>query len=508
MQTATVWPVPSGYIAVTSGRQSAQQLATTQTAEGNPMIARLRQTVIANATIVLLERQDTPTFESPNAPPLGDLPPRTVVRLRLHPAPGSSIVVEVWLPDAARWNGRLLALGNGGAAGGINTRGLAEASYGGYVVATTDLGTAPNAASGNANPEVWRDFGHRATHLMTVAAKQLIRAAYGRDAEFAYFVGGSTGGQQAMQEAQRHPEDYDGIVARVPAHCRAPLHAYFLWNHQILARCPFSEAQKKQVIAAANTHAEARETAQTAGRVVSDPRCTPADVEAVIALARANDSTLGEAHAEALRKLFDGPRHALTGERIFGGVPLGSSWDNAVGNLYLFDWALGAGQDPLRLDFAADIDRYLAALGPDLNAEDDDLSRFRDRSGRLLMVSGSADACVPYHATLDYYERVCARVGSLEATAEFCRFFIVPGMGHGADGPGITHLPDLLAAVVAWREQGVAPGPLHCRREIAGATEMELSVPPYPARLDGSVGPRGGVERVAERFRSRVKNCP
>lgn len=480
-------------------------LAVVHAAEVTTMLDSLRQTAIDNAIITVLERQEESTLETPNAPPLHKLPPRTVVRLELRPAPGSCIAVEVWLPDAARWNGRLLGLGNGGAAGQIHVRSLAEASYAGYVVVTTDMGTARGALSGDGNPEVWKDFGHRATHLMTVAAKRLLRAAYGRDAEFAYFVGGSTGGQQAMQEAQRHPEDYDGIVARVPAHCRAPLHAYFLWNHQILTRCPFTDAQKRAVIAAANVHMAGREVAQTAGRVVSDPRCTPADIAAVIALARANEPSLSDAHADALRKLFDGPRHAITGERIFGGVPLGSSWDNAVGNLYLLNWVFGAGQDMMQLDFGADIDRYLAALGPELNAENADLSRFRDRGGRLLMVSGSADACVPYHATLDYVERLCESAGSLDAVATFCRFYVVPGMGHGADGPGITQLPDLLAAVVAWRERGSAPEALRCRRVIAGVAEMDLSVPPYPARLDGSVGPRGGVERVAERFRQPAR---
>ncbi|MBN8525601.1 MAG: tannase/feruloyl esterase family alpha/beta hydrolase, partial [Planctomycetes bacterium] len=404
-------------------------------AEGNPMLASLRDLVIPDATITRLERQESDTLELANEAPRRGLPPRTVVRLELRPAQGSRIVVEVWLPDPERWNGRFLGLGNGGAAGHINPGALADACRGGHAVAHTDMGTFPDSSSGNGNPEVWRDFGHRATHLMTTAGKALVRAAYGRDPSFSYFVGGSTGGQQAMQEAQRHPDDYDGIVARVPAHCRAPLHAYFLWNHQILARRPFTPAQQQAVVAAANEHMAPREIAATAGRMVSDPRATPADIAAVIALARQRDPSLTDAHAEALRKLFDGPRHALTGERIFDGVPLGSSWDNATGNLYLFHWVFGPRQNLLQLDFAADIERYLAALGPDLNAEDDDLSRFRARGGRLLVVSGTADACVPYHATLDWYERLCERAGSPQAAAEFCRFYLVPGMGHGADGP-------------------------------------------------------------------------
>ncbi len=120
----------------------------------------------------------------------------------------------------------------------INPPSLAGAAQGGYAAATTDMGTAPDADSGVGNREVWRDFGYRATHLMTVVAKEAVRAYYGRGPEFSYFNGGSTGGQQAMQEAQRYPEDYDASWPTSPPHCRAPLHAYFLWNDQIFAKCP------------------------------------------------------------------------------------------------------------------------------------------------------------------------------------------------------------------------------------------------------------------------------
>jgi feruloyl esterase len=473
-------------------------LAAAPAAEGPHTIEAIRRCALEHATITQLERQESETLETPNQPPMKGLPPRTVVRLTLRPEQGSNIVVAVWLPDAARWNGRLLGLGNGGAAGGISVRTPVGRAAGGYAVVTTDMGTAPNPASGNGNSAVWRDFGHRATHLMTVAAKTIVRAAYGRDAERCYFVGSSTGGQQALQEAQRHPEDYDGIVANVPAHCRAPLHAYFLWNHQILARTPFTEAQQKAVITAANQHFAEREPPATAGRMVSDPRCTPADIAAVIARARSADPSISDTQAEALRQLFDGPRHAVTGERIFNGVPLGSSWNNARGHLYLFHWVFGAQQDLLKLDWNADVDRYLAALGPDLNAEDDDLGRFRARGGRLLMVSGSADPIVPYHATLDYYERLVERTGSLAAVQEFCRFYLIPGMGHGSEGPGVNTMPDLLALVVDWREKGVAPQALRARRMVEGKTELDLQIQPYPGSADG---PRGGVERIAERFR-------
>lgn len=433
----------------------------------------------------------------------------SIVKLVLNPAKGSNINVEVWLPDAEQWNGRFLGLGNGGAAGKINSGALAGQSAAGYAVATTDMGTAPNSDSGIGNPEVWKDFGYRATHLMTVVGKQLVRAHYGKGPEYSYFSGGSTGGQQALQEAQRYPEDYDGIAAAVAAHCRTPLHAYFLWNDQILKACPISKTQDESVIAAANEYMASREIPLAAGKFVSDPRCNAEDIEAVIALARKKDATLTDEHAAALRKLFDGPRHAVTGERIFNGVPLGSSIAASHGHLYLFQWVFVKDKKMEDINFGADIDTYTAKLAPYLNAENADLSAFQKRGGKLVMTLGTADSVVPYHASIDYYERVVERLGGLDQVQAFFRFYVVPGLAHGG-GPGINQPPNLLEAVRAWREKGTAPVALQGRHFENGKSLWEMPVYPYPTRtgwnaaaskFEPEEGRRGGVDKIAERFR-------
>jgi feruloyl esterase len=461
----------------------------------NERLAALRELKIEATTITQVERDPSGT--------------RTIVKLVLNPAKGSNINVEVWLPDAEKWNARFLGLGNGGAAGKINPAALASTSAAGYAVATTDMGTAPNPDSGVGNREVWKDFGFRATHLMTVAGKQIVRAYYGKEPELSYFSGGSTGGQQALQEAQRYPEDYDGIAAAVAAHCRTPLHAYFLWNDQILKKCPFTQEQDASVIAAANEYMAAREIPSVAGKFVSDPRCTAQDIDAVIALARKKDATLTDAHADALRQLFDGPQHAVTGERIFNGLPLGSSITSAHGHLYLFKWVFGADKPLEDINFGADIDTYTAALAPYLNAENPDLSAFEKRGGKLIMTLGTADSVVPYHASLDYYERVIEHFGGLEKVQAFYRFYLVPGLAHGG-GPGINQPPNLLEAVRAWRESGTAPFALTGRHVENGQSTWEMPIYPYPTRTGWNAatssfqpmeGPRGGVERVAARFR-------
>ncbi|MGN6726835.1 MAG: tannase/feruloyl esterase family alpha/beta hydrolase, partial [Tepidisphaeraceae bacterium] len=384
----------------------------------------------------------------------------------------------------------------------------AWALHGAYAVVTTDLGTAPNADSGIDNPEVWKDFGFRATHQMTLVGKQIIKVFYGQAQQYAYFNGSSTGGQQALQTAQRYPDDYDGIVAAIPAHCRTPLHAYFLWNYQILHACPFTPAQQQQVIEAGIAHMADRENPITAGKIVSDPRCGQKDIEAVIALAIQKDSTLTPAHADALRKLFDGPRSSGTGARIFNGLPIGSSFHGASDNLYLFKWVFGRNVDLMTLDFAKDIDTYTAALGPYLNAENPDLSAFKKRGGKLIMTSGSADPVVPFHGTLDYYERVIAHFGSIDDVTPFFRYYIIPGMAHGG-GPGINQPPDMLQVVRNWREQCTIPDPLQGQRVADGKVEWQLPLYAYPtqAHWDAAAntfvpidGPRGGVEPVAAQF--------
>jgi feruloyl esterase len=252
-----------------------------------------------------------------------------------------------------------------------------------------------------------------------------------------------------------------------------------------------------------------REIPPVAGKFISDPRCDGKDIEAVIALALQKDPTLTKEHAEALRKLFDGPRHAVTGERIFNGIPLGSSISAAHGNLYLFKWVFGADKKLEDINFGADIDAYTAALGPYLNAENPDLRPFEKRGGKMIMTVGSADSVVPYHATVDYYERVIERFGGLEKVQSFFKFYIIPGMSHGG-GPGINQPPSLIEAVRNWREQGVAPGALQGRRVVDGKKEFEMLLYPYPMKTGWDAatssfksveGPRGGVDRVADRFR-------
>lgn len=419
-------------------------------------------------------------YANPDGNPV-EAPAGTVfAELSLSPAPGSCVRVEVALPPPERWDGRLVGIGNGGGGGWLPSKELGAHLRRGRATTTTDLGTKRDPArAGIGNPEVWRDFGHRATHLAMRAGRALAAAAYGRTPRFVYFLGGSTGGQQALSLAQRHPEDCDAILSAVPANARVALHAYFLWNWQALHRADgsllFAQAQEKawqEAALAAFAPEEPLERAR--GRFASDPRWTPSRLEAALRGAARRDPSLSPAHLDALRRLAEGPRHALTGRRIHGGLPPGGPFAPSCGNLYLFNWVFGADFDPAQFDFGADFDRYAAALAPDLDAESADLDAFRARGGKLLVYSGTSDSCVPWHATAAWYGRVAARYG-LDATRDFCRYYLLPGREH-MGGPGVQTIRDEFALLSRWREKGVGTEPVgHGMVPPA----FDLPLPPY-----------------------------
>ena len=182
-------------------------------------------------------------FVPPVGKPLTGLPAFCRVTATLKPSADSDIRVEIWMPQSG-WNERFEGTGNGGFAGIINYSALAEGLRRGYAVANTDMGMATppgETASIFVNrPERWTDWGYRATHEMTLFAKQMVRAYYERDAKHSYFVGCSTGGEQALMESQRYPDDYDGIVGGAPAHNRTGVHVSILWNFAVNEKTPAS----------------------------------------------------------------------------------------------------------------------------------------------------------------------------------------------------------------------------------------------------------------------------
>src|SRR5262245_46788575 len=164
----------------------------------------------------------------PATNPYADVPAFCRVTATLTPSADSDIKMELWMPVSG-WNGKYQTGGNGGYAGNIAQNGLAAAVKRGYAMAITDTGHTGGAASMVGHPEKMIDFGHRALHETTVKGKALVAAFYGNGPKYSYFNACSTGGRQALMEASKYPDDFNGIVAGDPAVWTSHQAAQQLW---------------------------------------------------------------------------------------------------------------------------------------------------------------------------------------------------------------------------------------------------------------------------------------
>jgi hypothetical protein len=207
-------------------------------APGGPLIAasgsceRLSSLKLPDTTIATAETVAAGAFKPSTAgePAEGrgfrSVPAFCRVAAAIAPTSDSDIKVEVWLPVAG-WNGKFQAVGNGGWAGTISYAAMGRALEAGYATASTDTGhTGANGAFALDHPEKLVDYAHRAVHEMTVKAKAIVDAFYGSAPKQSYWNGCSTGGRQALMEAQRYPADYDGIIAGAAANPKTHLDAW------------------------------------------------------------------------------------------------------------------------------------------------------------------------------------------------------------------------------------------------------------------------------------------
>src|SRR5688500_18393471 len=148
------------------------------------------------------------------------LPAHCRVALTIKPTPNSDIKFEIWLPLAG-WNGKFLAVGNGAWGGSIQYAALGDSLKRGYAAASTDTGhTGTDASFAMVHRDKLIDFGYRTGDETAVQGKATVKAVYGHAPRLSYFNGCSGGGRQAFMEAQRYPEDFDGILAGAPGYNR------------------------------------------------------------------------------------------------------------------------------------------------------------------------------------------------------------------------------------------------------------------------------------------------
>ena len=463
----------------------------------------------------------------PNATPwlIGDpsfykmIPAFCRVVVEATPSADSSIKIEVWMPEngqnGAGWNGKLQGQGNGGFAGEIGYHQLGAAVNQGYATVGTDTGHAgggTDASWAMGHPEKVTDFGYRGIHEMTRVAKEVVKAFYGKEPQHSYFAGCSNGGRQALMEAQRFPEDYDGILAGAPANFWTHLLTKALADAQATTLDPASyiPASKLPAIASAvNAACDAQDG--VADGIVNDPRKCHFDPASMLCEGADSEKCLTAAQATALKKLYEGPNDAK-GNKIFPGYLPGaeegpggwSTWitGTAAGKSLMF--AFGGGYFSNMVYEKADwnyrdanVDLALKAAdektGQSLNATEANLVAFKTRGGKLILYHGWNDPAISALNTVDYYNDVLNRMRGQEPEG-FVRLYMVPGMQHCGGGPGPDSFGlgggakdaqhNVALALEQWVEKGIAPNVIVATKYEGGdpakSAKMTRPLCPYP----------------------------
>ena len=413
------------------------------------------------------------------------------------PEPGSVINFELWIPPAERWNHKLEGVGNGAYIGAISYGALANAIERGFAAVSTDTGhTGSDLSFAIGHPERIVDWGYRAVHVITDAAKLIMRDYTGTFPRHSYFNGCSTGGAQALSEAERFPADYDGIIAGDPGNDRVHLNVGFLWafaaTHDTNAKSILPTSKLQLLYGAVISACDAIDGVKDG--IISDPQACRFDPGSLLCRGDETDSCLTSLQVEAVRKVYQGPRNPRTGAQIIAGYSPGSE-DPPADEYHGWQTYITDPKEPMRIDFwrywvfndpnwdwrTFDYDRdvdYADEKVASVNASSGDLKPFKARGGKILMYSGWADPVSPALDAVRYYEKVTAAMGGPRQTRDFFRLFMVPGMGHcaGGVGPAIfggarggndPHLVppqinldpehDLLSALDRWAEKGTAP---------------------------------------------------
>lgn len=404
-----------------------------------------------------------------------------VVEGTLAPAIGFRIKLPV-----KTWTQRYLQIGCGGLCGNIAGQigaadGCAPLTAGGFVQGATDMGHQGMAATFGNDPQQRADFAYRAQHLTAVLAKQLIRSYYGRPQAYAYFTGCSDGGREALMEAQRYPEDFDGIIAGAAAMNFVVQNGlYHAWQ----ARANTGPDGRAILVASRLPILHQAVLAQCDaldGQVdglLTDPRACHFDPAAIQCPASQADTSacLTTAEVTAARKLYDGPRDPQSGERLTAGGPQPGSelqWagvfvpmsaDQPIFSTQIAEEALRyvlfetnppAGFKLADLAFTRDTFTQLVKTHPLYGATNPDLARFAAAGHKLILWHGWSDPHISPLNTIAYHEALRSQLGD-KAVAGFERLYLLPGVAHCSGGEGPSQL-DLLSPMLGWVEHGEAP---------------------------------------------------
>jgi feruloyl esterase len=386
------------------------------------------------------------------------------------PTGDSHIGFEVWLPLAQAWNGKFLAVGNPGFIGSIARGALAGNMQQGYATAATDTGHVDERYDwAIGHPEKWADWGYRAVHETAVVTKALIKAYYGRPAQYSYWNSCHNGGNQGLNEAQRYPDDFDGIVAGDPAYYITHLQAgslYISWAalKDGLDAPGYIPPAKYAVLTKAALDACDGNDGLKDGIITDPPRCK-FDPAATLCKGADAADCLTAPQVETARKIYAGAKYK-DGKQIFSGMAPGSeaNWNLLTEKEPFwvnYDFFKGMVFEDPDWDFRSfDVDRDTRAaekkVGKYVDGNDPDLRPLKKAGGKLLIYQGWNGTALPSGSIVAYYDDVVKKVGGLKETQEFARLFLNPG-SDGCIGFMSGQDYNAFGALQDWVEKGVAP---------------------------------------------------
>ena len=415
------------------------------------------------------------------------LPAHCRVAAVLRPSADSEIAIEVWLP-AENWNGKFQAVGNGGWAGVISYPAMAAALRDGYATASTDTGhKGGNALFAIGHPEKLTDFAYRAVHEMTLKAKTIIAAHYDRGPRLSYWNGCSTGGRQGLMEAQKYPDDFDGIIAGAPANYQTHLHVWDLSVSIPTIKNPASavplaklEMLNKAVLDACDAQDGVRDG------LLNDPRACRFDVASLLCKGADGDQCLTAPQVESVKRMYASAK-TKSGESIFPGKDPGSEpgWNVISGgpqppgvSIGSFQVAYGdASWEWKTFDLDRDLKLTDERVGATVNAINPDLSVFKARGGKLLLYHGCNDTAISAGNTINYYSSVLSKMGTKQDS--WIRLFMAPGMQHCGNGPGPNQV-NYVAVLERWREAAITPDQIVASHVANNRVDMTRPWCPYP----------------------------
>jgi tannase/feruloyl esterase len=419
---------------------------------------------------------------------------------------------SIMLPPPDEWNGNFMLAACDAWCGKVHPDSTVPGLYDGYATITNNGGhysRAPFDGIWAYNDYAAREnFAYLANHTTAQIGKAIAKSYYGEDVGYSYITGFSKGGNAGLMAAQRYPEDFDGIISKAPV---VPYNEKNAAQLSWMARAIYPENDHTPIMYSDKAPliddavlAACDELDGVKDSIIDDPLAC--DFDPGVLLCKEGEmeiraECLNADQVEAVRKVYSRPYNE-DGEYYYpSGVEFGteSDWARTIlpvrgadelpftltaamsGLRYMvFDDSPGPGYDWREFDYERDKDK-LAGTSAMMNPSNVDLTEFKARGGKLIIVHGWADVLISPIDTINYFEGVADFMGGMDEVAEFAQLYLVPGMHHGSGGHG-PHIFDAQTALEKWVEEGTAPTELMMADEPDARNYRERIFYPYPAK--------------------------